>query len=187
MSFPIVNMIASQAENRTAQLSHSQTCTKWCTQNHAKIDKAAAPIHGREVPLLTFIYPGFEQVPRKTARFLQRRRPAHSPGPTPEPAEETSSEVGRACSPSVIPGYSRLLCSILWMDEILHYLRNPGMMIPLQISTNNGFPWFPSGAGFRTSAVRSPQREDILCISINPLKHRPYSKHVGLVDIDPAC
>ena len=26
------------------------------------------------------------------------------------------------------------------MDEILH-LRNPGMMIPLYISTNNGFPW----------------------------------------------
>ena len=24
---------------------------------------------------------------------------------------------------------------ILWMDEILHHLRDPGMMIPLQITT----------------------------------------------------
>ena len=32
---------------------------------------------------------------------------------------------------------------ILWMDEILHHLRNPGMMILLQIPTSNGFPWFP--------------------------------------------
>ena len=41
--------------------------------------------------------------------------------------------------------------SILWMDEILHHLRNPGMMIPLSILTNNGFPWSQSGAGFRPS------------------------------------
>ena len=27
---------------------------------------------------------------------------------------------------------------ILWMDEIVHQLRNPGMMIPLQIPTENG-------------------------------------------------
>ena len=34
---------------------------------------------------------------------------------------------------------------------ILHHLRNPGMMIPPQIPTNCGFPWFQSGArsGFR--------------------------------------
>ena len=31
---------------------------------------------------------------------------------------------------------------VLWMDEILHHLRQPGMMIPLQIPANNGFPWF---------------------------------------------
>ena len=31
---------------------------------------------------------------------------------------------------------------VLWVDEILHHLRNPGMMIPRQIPTNNGFPWF---------------------------------------------
>ena len=33
---------------------------------------------------------------------------------------------------------------LLWMDEI-HYappLRNPGMMIPPKIPTNNGVPWF---------------------------------------------
>ena len=34
------------------------------------------------------------------------------------------------------------------MDEILHHSRNPGMMIPLQIPTNHGFPWLQSGAGF---------------------------------------
>ena len=35
---------------------------------------------------------------------------------------------------------------LLWMDKILHHLRIPGMMIPPQIPTNNGFPWFRSGA-----------------------------------------
>ena len=28
---------------------------------------------------------------------------------------------------------------LLWMDKILDHLRNPGMMIQLQIPTNNGF------------------------------------------------
>ena len=42
---------------------------------------------------------------------------------------------------------------LLWMDEILHHLRNPGMMNPLQIPMNNDVPWFPSGAGFRPSTV----------------------------------
>ena len=42
------------------------------------------------------------------------------------------------------------------MDEILHHPRNPGMMIPLQIPTNNGFSWFQSGAGFRPSTVCLP-------------------------------
>ena len=28
----------------------------------------------------------------------------------------------------------------LWMDDILLHLNNPGMMIPLQRPTNNGFP-----------------------------------------------
>ena len=37
--------------------------------------------------------------------------------------------------------------------RILHHLRNPGMMIPIQIPTNNGFSWFQSGAGFRPSTV----------------------------------
>ena len=29
---------------------------------------------------------------------------------------------------------------ILWMDEILHQLRHPGMFFPLQTPANNGFP-----------------------------------------------
>ena len=37
--------------------------------------------------------------------------------------------------------------------QILHHLRNPGMMISLRIPTNRGFPWFPRGAGFRPSTV----------------------------------
>ena len=37
---------------------------------------------------------------------------------------------------------------ILRMDEILHHLTNPGSMIPTY-----GFPWFQSGAGFRSSTV----------------------------------
>ena len=39
------------------------------------------------------------------------------------------------------------------MDEILHHQRNHGMIIPLRISTTNGFPWFQSAAGFRPSTV----------------------------------
>ena len=43
---------------------------------------------------------------------------------------------------------------LLWMDEFLHrFLRNPGMMIPLQIPIKNGFPWIQSGAGFCPSTV----------------------------------
>ena len=42
---------------------------------------------------------------------------------------------------------------ILWMDEILHHLRNAGIGIPLEIPTNNGLPWFQSRAGFRPSTV----------------------------------
>ena len=37
---------------------------------------------------------------------------------------------------------------LLWVDEILHHPRSPRMMIPLSIPTQNGFPWFQSGAGF---------------------------------------
>ena len=44
---------------------------------------------------------------------------------------------------------------ILWMDEILHHPRDPGMIIPLQIPANNGFPWYQSGAGFCPSTVGS--------------------------------
>ena len=42
---------------------------------------------------------------------------------------------------------------ILWMDEILHHLRNPGMMTFLYIPTNNRIPQFPSCAGFRPSTA----------------------------------
>ena len=40
-----------------------------------------------------------------------------------------------------------------WTKSISHHLRNPGMMIRLQIPTSNGFSWFQSGAGFRPSTV----------------------------------
>ena len=39
--------------------------------------------------------------------------------------------------PSMKPGHQQ--GHILWMDEILHHLRNPGMMSPLKIPTNKGF------------------------------------------------
>ena len=42
---------------------------------------------------------------------------------------------------------------VLSMDEILHHPRNPGMMMPLQITANNGFPWIQSGAGCRPSTI----------------------------------
>ena len=32
--------------------------------------------------------------------------------------------------------------TLLWMDKILHHLRNPGMTNPLQIPTNSGYSWF---------------------------------------------
>ena len=50
---------------------------------------------------------------------------------------------------------------VLWMDEILHHLRNPGMMIPLYIPMNHGFPWFPSGAGFRPSTVFTMEHRSV--------------------------
>ena len=45
-------------------MSHNQNpVLKWSTQNRAsRIKKAAATISGWDCPLLTFIYPGFEQV-----------------------------------------------------------------------------------------------------------------------------
>ena len=42
------------------------------------------------------------------------------------------------------------------MAEILHHLRNPGMMIPLQLPTNNGFSWCQVVRnGFRPSTNRA--------------------------------
>ena len=50
--------------------------------------------------------------------------------------------------------------NLLWMNEILHHLRNPGMMIPLQLPTNKKWfqPWFQSGAisGFRNHPQYGP-------------------------------
>ena len=48
---------------------------------------------------------------------------------------------------------------ILWMDEILHHLRHPGTMIPLQIPTNNYFAWFLSGAKW-ISSIHSTSGSD---------------------------
>ena len=43
---------------------------------------------------------------------------------------------------------------ILWMDEILHHLRNPGMIcFPCKYPQNSSFPWLQRGAGFRPSTV----------------------------------
>ena len=50
------------------------------------------------------------------------------------------------------------------MDEILHHLRNPGMMISLYIPTNNGFRWFQGGAGFRPSTVSGPGKQPLSCV-----------------------
>ena len=38
-----------------------------------------------------------------------------------------------------------------WAKSISHHLRNPEMMTLRYMPTNNCFPWFPSGAGFRPS------------------------------------
>ena len=43
----------------------------------------------------------------------------------------------------------------------LHHLRSPGMMLPLQIPTNNGFSWFQSGAGFRPSRAGPHLGDDL--------------------------
>ena len=59
---------------------------------------------------------------------------------------------------------------LLWMDKILHHLRFPKMMNPPQIPTNNGCPWFRSGAGFCPSTV---------CCRY------PYERRVGLAF--PGC
>ena len=45
-------------------------------------------------------------------------------------------------------GFILQLDAILWMDESLHHLRDPGMIIPQQIPANTGFPCYESGAGY---------------------------------------
>ena len=45
---------------------------------------------------------------------------------------------------------------ILWMGDILHHLRNPGMMIFLTIPSNNGPPRLQSGRRDATEAGLSP-------------------------------
>ena len=49
---------------------------------------------------------------------------------------------------------------VLWMDEFLQHLRNPGMVISLQIPIKNGFPWFQSGC--RILSIHSMQTQDRL-------------------------
>ena len=46
------------------------------------------------------------------------------------------------------------LGALLWMDELLDHL-SPGIVIPLQIASNNGFLWFHSGAklGLQNASV----------------------------------
>ena len=52
---------------------------------------------------------------------------------------------------------------VLWMDEILHHLRNPGRMIPPLKSANNGFSWFQSGAnGFHNHCSFGPVKISLL-------------------------
>ena len=76
------------------------------------------------------------------------RRSLRSP-----PARACRGLPGRRCSAEVGILESGTVDPIPWMDEILHHLRNPGRMIPLEIPTKNAFPWFQSGAGFRPSTV----------------------------------
>ena len=48
-----------------------------------------------------------------------------------------------------------ILLMILWMEKILHHLRDPGVMIALLIPTNTGFPRFPSGAVSDVATIHS--------------------------------
>ena len=60
---------------------------------------------------------------------------------------------------------------ILWMDEILHHLRNPEMMILLYMPRNNGFPWYEGGAGFCPSTVS----QGCVLLKREPLNSFPLS------------
>ena len=74
---------------------------------------------------------------------------------------------------------------LLWMDEILHHLTNPGIMIPLQIPTNSGFPdrsvakWISSIHRFRQrppgDSELPPRPEDLV------------AQHVPFHEPSPFC
>ena len=76
----------------------------------------------------------------------------------------------------------------LWMDEILHRLRNPGRMSLLQIPTDNGFPWFSSGAGasfakkvaqpvlHRPGLKQETSQPDVLVKKVGPKPELPVKK-----------
>ena len=55
----------------------------------------------------------------------------------------------------------KCLGHLLWMDEILYHLRNPGMMIPLKLATNIGFPWFQSAVKWISSIHSMARAGDV--------------------------
>ena len=57
--------------------------------------------------------------------------------------------------------------------------KKPGMMILLQIPTNNGFSWFQSGAGFRPPTV--PAVQVWLHARTMNLNEGPFGHHVRRV------
>ena len=60
---------------------------------------------------------------------------------------------------------------LLWMDEILHHLRSPGMLTLLKIPANNGVPRFQTGAkwiSFIHSRVLTHSRYSLYSMSPVP-------------------
>ena len=104
--------------------------------DHASRIKKAAAIYGWEYPLLTFIYRG-----------VDCGSPNVNPGLIP-PTYSDGGVFGFSAGSSLLKGNTPMQ----WTAEILCHL-SPGMTICLQIPTNNGFPGFNSGAGFRPSSI----------------------------------
>ena len=67
------------------------------------------------------------------------------------------------------------------MDEILHHLRDPAMLIPRKIPTRNGFFWLPKvvQSGFRAHPQYFGWANKLLGTPELPFARERRNKHLG--------
>ena len=112
---------------------------------------------------------GVEDAARRRGEGNSIRGPAHTQRKQSNIPALRGSAVWKSVVESCSAPRMRKLIEIQWMDDILHHLENPGMMIPLKLPANIGSPWFQSGAGFCLSTVSTARavRHRILCDAIH--------------------